>query len=1221
MRNFLLFFFYYIVNVYCNLSKYRIHHQRNLQINCSPSETQISLQILSYETGNNIMKIKFDSISNEEEKIVKVNLINTYDETFEKNCNLSKQSTEILCTITYEDGIPPGIYQKITINTIAGCNEDNYSLNMLVYLSQTTKNDTQMVVKSASYENDICRGLESFDIVVENVSLATKIKGFLSSGESYQNYITFTCEDITSESTTSLTCTPSPQESDINGFYSIASLYYTNSTKQHFAYIETKKYVQFNSDYNPLDTTQTVLNQNISKNIEANVILTFEKDINDMNTTIYLIDKKEYSFTFVKNSAEPKTLRYSEFNDIDIGSYRLEYNNACGKRENLSVTVNIGVSLVLNYPDFSSIKNQCIKKLNNFSITTQNNEETTTSITGQLKSKEGKIISFTCDNLTGSEKGQKINCNASDTQSEGGYSISFVQYSTSTSGTTPIYAYFSGGENIPVYINSNYNPLVSAKEEEIIINYGTKDSFSIEFSETLSSVPSVSLYQIEPKLESTSDILLTCTSSGKNSTCNITDPTIIEPNKKFSVIVTNACGFQEKTNLTIKTAVMVLGSVNFNETEKSCTKEISPFNVSIIKNQVKAKEIKGKLKANEGTEISFSCSNIELTSESLSCSMDSGISYENKPYTLSEVTYIPLGKNDITSITSAEITDKSSFIYIHSDFNSIVSDPNNLETKTVNSDSSSQLDITFINELSSSVKINFIATSDWNLTIECTNNNDKEKKIAHCPTANLPGGTYKIQYENSCKIIQTPNIEVIVIETPKQGQIELGNPNFGTEKCYKTFPPSFSIAIDNKQDKLSSIEGELAMDITGVNAVSFTCADKETTDPQLNCNIKEGQTIQDGKYTLFKVNFIVNDGTDTQDAFLQNKTAFINYHSKFVNYLPDEQDEKNITIRDKKSKKLTIKFEGTISNMNVFLNNSISEIERTCNVNNLEEEILECECDVSEIDDGVYKIFYNDACGIRTATDLQVFISENIIFGSPEFSSPSCSNTIGNITIPILSKDKTINSDNVIVVLVNTIDKDQKVSLTCNGNEANVLCLGSESSIVNANGSYVLSEINYTDNGNNYSGTITDNETSIVYNSNYASLGTNKQLQTVNFLTTSNLSIIFEKDLQSTYDVIVNNTNNPKGILLDNCSHSSKELQCLLDRNKFNTNSNYSVYYTNACGVQENTNIQLQILFISTNDSSNVTFNVDLTKFSDPRYDHSNKLRISFLFFAILLFV
>ena len=1224
MKKIVLFFLYCIVVTYCNLSKYlnfRYKQPRNLQDDCLSSIDQIPFQILSYENNNNILKIIYISPFTHN-TTVKVSLTNTYQETFDMNCNIYNGSNSLLCEFTYEIGIPPGIFNSILVHQFDNCNEAKIS-NIIVYLSQTSKYDKQMVVKSTSFENDICRGLDSFELFLENVYISDEITGFLS-GESYQSSISFKCSPIKNESINSLTCTPN-SEQNINKYYAVSTLYYTNITRQ-FAFIETKKYVQFNSNYNPLDKENTELIQNISKNTNAIVNLTFKKAIPE--STIYFIDKNTIPIIFSQNPSNNKNLYKSNIDSLSEGSYQLAYDNACGKRENLGVTVNIGVSLVLNYPDFSSIKEQCITKLNNFTITTNNNEEDTTSIKGELKSTKGDIISFSCDNVS-SKSGSKqiINCNASDTQISGTYYISSVQYSASNSGTALKSAYFVGEGNTTIYINSDYNPMESRKAEGKEINYGTSSSFTIEFSKVLSSVPKVTLLEKNVAVPN-SDIPLTCTINGNNCICDIKDPTVVLPNKEFLVNVENSCGLVETANFTIKTAVMVLGTVNFKEEEKSCTNNISTFNISIIKNQVNTTKITGSLKSETNHEIYFNCNNIKSISEQLVCTINNNQNPQNSHYFLNEVKYTPSGKQEVYQEFIAMITDNKTSIYYHDKYNSIITNPQ-IESIII-SDKQNEVNLTFKNPLLASVSINFIEkTSKWNKTINCEISLEKK---ATCTITNnlLPRGTYILEYVNECKISQNPNIEVIVEEKPSINQIELGKPSFENNKCTNTFPSSFTIEIINKTYILSEIKGEVIKDDNPDIRKQFTCDNTIKDAETLTCSFTRGSQVseesqenqeiqEDGRYVLYEVNFTSDNDTISNTAFLQDKTSYILYHSQYVNYLPKGNPKQYIT--DKTSQKISINFEGKSGIKQIFLKNSLEEFNGDCVPNLTDDTTLDCS--VSQVPDGVYNVLYDNVCGIRTTTDTQAFISPNIIFGSPQFSSTSCSNSIGNISIPILNDNKVITSENVTVTLVHTIDKDQKISLACTGQGSHIACQNTQTATLSADGSYVLSEIIYDENGINYSGTITDIVTSVEYKSNYAALGTNELTQKVNFITRRKLIILFEKNLQSTFPVMLNNTNNTSGIVLNNCSYSSNELTCVLNETQFSTNSTYSVYYTNACGVQENTKIQLQVEIIppSASYTTNSSLNINQSQFFDPRYDHSNKLRLWPLFLLFLLLV
>lgn len=1213
MRNTISFLLYFIVSVYCHLSRFRkFTPQFGRVLEDNPNCTlrlQSSSQILTYEENNNIARIYFIGIISDKDINITVTFKGLYEgeANIEKECTIAGNSFFLSCTFNNITEIPPNDY-RIAFSVLTCTYNENTIGLPTISLSQTSKIDGQISVISASFENNKCMNpWIDFQLTLSESISASSIKGtFLD--KTLQKQLSFTCDSSTSNI---IPCRANDTiKDDYTYYYSILSLHYiqTGTTTRKVAYIETKKTVPSTNLYNPLNKTATSLIQNVDRKGEntktislsfLNELTTFELTfINQADSTTTILTEKDTNSCTIE-SVEKKNLTCT-FNDTWIaGVYRIEYKTACGNKENLDVTVNLDVLLVFNYPDLSSTTG-CMKQLENFTITSNGKEEKTDLIEGRLRSQTGtNTIPFTCTNLINNSSNQKITCTTSGTQQNGVYYIEYINYQKS--GSTTKYEAFLLGDTTYASINSNYVP-VGTKTENIFIDYLTSKTITIPFLEQISTVPAVYL-QNEKKYN------INCLSNNRNLICTIDDPAKLPPSFEYTVFVTNACGKDEDIGLTVKTSTLKLGSISFTEQGNNCVNTISTFKIAILKYSISA-AVKGELSiAKESSSIyKFTCDNINIDSDYLFCTLNDEIKV-NGNYFVSVVNYTPLSSN---YETKAELTDKTTNIIFNDQYNPMSISSSSIQ---INYPQDNVVTFTFQKNLNNNVDITFIEQSySLPITITCTHNSN----ILSCPISQeiLPGGTYKIQYQNACGE-ENPNLTIVVKEPePDQTQVQLGDPSFDNTKCISG-NYDFTIEIISNSYTLTSIKGILT---SKTENIKFECNDAVSSDKELKCKVTEPPKTK-GSFYLSSVTLLADSKEQTGN--LQNRVSFINYSNEELNYPIILEQQKTQIIKDKATEKVKITFQNNVEKEIFFqnvadnLNNSISCTQSSNNSN--------IECDVSKLNEGAYNLYYTNECGMLNFTGVTVYIY-NLplpIFGKPSYNN-SCCNSIPDFSIPIEGNNETISSTSVFYVSLRfEEDNGATVNLTCKQNENFIQCLDIQYES-NKNGKYYLYKIEYNVSEGIKEGIVTDKTSYINYHSLYSGLiSTAPSKQILNFVTRSNITIPFSSQIKTIYPVELRNTST--ALNLTNCSISSQDssiLTCSLDKDIPN-GTEYSTWYKDPCSLWENTNIAISIN--KTNSEPifvpNTNLGVDPSKFSDPRYDNDKIIYISFLCVSLVFFL
>ena len=869
----------------------------------------------------------------------------------------------------------------------------------MVLITQSESIDGQIVVSSLSLEKNKCTSATTFTLELKNVTVnASKVKGFFTHTKSDEP-LTFTCSDI-EISNTKVNCdfnieNPITQ----NDYYKLDTLEYSvNSSIAKVAYIQPKYYITYNSKYNPLlSIYPKPLKVNINETVKF--FFTFQNTLDSI---------KNISFTNTNNSSDIKYCFEPTKDNIlecffdnnsftNVSTYSLSYENECGMTEFLDEILKVNSSLVLIKPNLSAMLNStCRRELDSFNITTAGGEEKTTSIFGTMISRDNNTFNFTCTNLIEKDKSANITCRPTSKISTGTYHINQINFTTNDDKTNIKEAFLSGDTDSEISINTDFVPFIGQPPTNIEIDYDKSNSFTLEFNSSINeeAIPTILLaYNNE-------EIPINCSFVNALANCTIEDPSLIVSDQRYQVAVLDVCGAKTKTNITIDTKNLLLGTVHFDKSEIECTDKLSNFNITISDHKINANNIEGTFIDDDYNELTFTCSEITKESEYLSCSSNTHSSdLPEGNYTLFNVNY-KIQNTD--KVLSAELTDTQSFFYYKSTYNKFI--PGNNHNVTLNLSSDNSFNLSFTKKINTNKKITFKTPSGFSEILECVPNSS-DNTILTCknPDGNgktLPQGTYTIHYENECKNIENPDFIVTVInETKPSAQFIVGDPSFSdTNECKSIeslkINPSFTISNVYSTVKLQDIIGIVKSTINDkVETIEFTCGD--IISGTLTCSFK-GDNFNPGRYTLEFVQGIYNQ--EPIDAHLKNKITFMDLANTIVPFTP--KNEKQFITSN--NQKVNITFDSELSSKVycVFIETNTNKEEfPECDISHTNKKILEC--DVSKLLSNSYNIYYINECTVRINTGITIYINKAMamIFDSPVFPSSSCTNTIDTFTI------------------------------------------------------------------------------------------------------------------------------------------------------------------------------------------------------------------------------
>ena len=879
--------------------------------------------------------------------------------------------------------------------------------------------------------------------------------------------------------------------------------------------------------------------------------------------------------------------------------------------EFLDEILKVNSSLVLIKPNLSEMLNStCRRELDSFNITTAGGEEKTTSIFGTMISRDNNTFNFTCTNLIEKDKSANITCRPTSKISTGTYHINQINFTTNDDKTNIKEAFLSGDTDSEISINTDFVPFIGQPPTNIEIDYDKSNSFTLEFNSSINeeAIPTI-LFAYNNE-----EIPINCSFVNALANCTIEDPSLIVSDQRYQVVVLDVCGAKTKTNITIDTKNLLLGTVHFDKSEIKCTDKLSNFNITISDHKINADNIEGTFINDDYNELTFTCSEITKKSEYLSCSSNTHNSdLSEGSYTLFNVNYKIQNTDEVLS---AELTDTQSSFYYKSTYNKFI--PGNNHNVTLNLSSDNSFNLSFTKKINTNKKITFKTPSGFSEILECVPNSS-DNTILTCknPDGNgktLPQGTYTIHYENECKKIENPDFIVTVInETKPSAQFIVGAPSFSdTNECKSIESlkknPNFTISNVYSTVTLQNIIGIVKSTINDKDTIEFTCGD--IISGTLTCSFK-GDNFNPGRYTLEFVQGISNQ--EPIDAHLNNKITFMDLADTYVPFTP--KNEKQFITSN--NQKVNITFDSELSSKVYCISietNTKKEKALECDINHTNKKILEC--DVSILTSNSYNIYYVNECTVRINTGITIYINKAMamIFDSPVFPSSSCTNTIDTFTINYIGEY--IYNTGLTIYLTHTNNIYWTYLYNCYYS-TNFTCTRSDTSVKPKNGLYYLGSISYSNSANNKEeGIITNSKSVVEYNSNYIELGIQSISQTIDFLTNSNITINFQSSLSDLLPVSLNETT------LNNCSIKGNSISCQIDNETFNTNANYSVYITDACGKKTNTGISLKVQHLETNNTYDPGLDElsNLEKsFYDPSIDHNSYLHVSFMLFGIFI--
>ena len=1167
--------------------------------------------LLFYYSPNSSIRFYLNTSYTEES--LQVEFINSTNNSFPKNC--SHQDGKIECKITSINDLYPGIY-NVAFKT-EGCSRVKSSF--LILLEQRESEKDQITVKTFSLANKECTSSSSFTIDLINAIPSKDVNGaFVESG--LNNFLYFHCNDIVATGNITIFCDlQNEEEIKTSKIYSLNSLFYSINNSQQIAFILTKEFFTFNYDYNPIDASANKKEYNISNSEDYTLQLTFEKEFSNSNLIILFGDKQE---TCQSNG---KLLTCTIKKNYEKGSYPLQYENVCNKKENLNIILNVDVGIVFNYPNFTlEIENStCRSSLNDtsFTLSISSNEVATTSIQGKLNSGIDDII-FICVNNS-----RKITCSTAENKNieEGIFSIDRAQLKYNTTDSYNLSAYLSGNDTF-ITINSSFVPLKTMSKQTISINYGKSNSFMLSYISTpkITNISLIDTNNIEYPLGN-------AIIANETVTWLIKDPKIIPSNNLYTVNEYNACGVKTETNLTIKTQVIVVNDVTFNQSEVSCTHNISSF-AMIISNSIKAGNFIGNLQSSDKLNfINFTCNNITEKEKTLSCSVNNSISYKTGIYNIFNLSYIPIGNNsNYNTRINAEIEetvliptlnynpDSSMYLSTNSEFITIIKN--------------NPLLLNFTRKVSEKI-ITFVESSSGYTSLELCQVSTSKNSQLNCPTISLPQGNYTISLTNDCKKEEKPKINIQILDNNKDNfTFSIGKPSFqNDEVCLneENFPFSFSVPITNtKAYTYNSFEGYLISKINNnIKEIDFSCDGIPPTEIILHCKILNPPS--NGRYVIHNITGITNTSI-TVEGYLSNQVTYFDYYKNYIPYLPENNTLEQF-IYDTNTNHVTIVFNKTIQNKEMIFVNDLTKKEYPLNNCSVQDNVLQC--NVSHLE-GTYTIFYINECNVYYNTSIKVYISNGMVFGSPIFTSSNCTNSPNNFIIPLIGDY--IPNSGVNITLIHHNYKDSIVNYQCSylpnyfsSQSFNCVLTIAELQEIE-DGPYSINSINYINTNTNkeeHALIHNSNEYDFMFNLSYIELSTNQNYQQkIDFLTNTNIIINFQSDNISFLPINLkelNDSSNYYSLSQEECIIKNSNIICQLNESNFKQNKSFNAFITNACGKEENTNITIEIIHLT----SNLSYDPGLdelsnlqTSFYDPNIDHNSYLQFSYMILGIFIF-
>lgn len=1125
------------------------------------------------------------------------------------NCNLS-ETNEIYCNLTDVKSLPSGTY-KIELEITKG----NFKETPLYLVSVQVASETNQAIFESIEGDNQCLSSDSGNISIkfsnssQNLKNATNISAFFI-GKNINNHFNSTCNG---SDTTILTCTYNDKYITTigSGNYTLYNIfYYKNETKFASFINDRKKTFELTKNYyNILGVSQEIAltdeNNVISLNITGNIEqITSEilKEILAFKETGVNSEYKSLPDTTVITVKEQEQVKVVEIKidkDNEVlkeGKYDLYFKNGCERYEKSSITISIG--FVVNIKDI----NNCITELNSFTISTSTaiNE----NIVAELRKNDvlNYYISYSCTLISGSTLERLCKTASQRTIPSGKYNFT-IYYLNEKKEKVELYI---PKNQRTVNIEPNNLELESTSEQEThYIDYNANKTFTLTFTGTFSTKATINITLEEDKTGSPKIVKkLNCmTASGSGSlTCPVKDPTYLPSGKTFTLkSYENLCGEkdfgQNSKNIKIKTRKMILGPVNFKIDDQKCTSEIHNFTINIQNYIVEASDFSGKLKneKDQAIEIDFNCEQITKESQSISCFLPKQPQKEGDYYVAS-LSYTPSGDFDDKNKESETETDFDGIVFakFHNDFKPLGS--NNENFKIIE-----EGDFYIDYSLEAPTNPSNIDLSEKNSGLNFILEGKREasgKKVIYNVNNTIPHGTYNISIEDACGTKTTLSNYVTITGPEDKVNLYL-NPTFDSSLCYDETSLSLTFDFINKTNNEFS------------NFIFTFQNDKDNKESNLNCKkidslssiinmtiscdtSSSGTPMVKGRYYLTKA---VKDKTDTDTD--TDMTVELSKISE-LSYTTEKDIKPSIPTNEQliKSDSFYVSFSGNIeiSLLDTFFyyKEKVGRKNFKCLENKAEDKSQGdyiCSYSEGKLEDGSYKIYYEDFCGIEREFITLIWKDTNsggsgevIYYNTSLLPDYSCTSEIPRFTVPITS-DENIGDSSFTAEWKND---EGSLEYKCEAEnkevkETNITCTPTSKNP--NNGKYTLSKIKKTkDKASASVDLIGVGESKIInYNKYYISLQKSKSdIQYIND-EKKNFSLTFTSQLTDKEDYKIKTTQeNDTLIYVElNCKRVnaySTQATCTIpdnDYNKFIEGVPHNVTFINVCGEQEETKIKV----------------------------------------------